>query len=445
MLEKVKSAFLFVLVLNSLILSGILWFKQTGFTEGDSLTNNEKIEQMGNALQLSDILQPSKVIFHHGNGNHSCALPKSAVYQSVKKDMRHWDFTEFSSIQLNDEQWNELLQQRKGMEVLFPLPASVEFIPSLFGAMGLSNYVKEIDRIWIYVHPTTNATHALFLSHNEKKVILASTNITLNNMNKYFFSFEKDWNLPLYDTIERITEKKGNQVYKEIFYVPREQYQLAQYKYFYINLTPQQGVKALFSDPGVTHQVVEKDGTLYYTDGIRVLKIPPSLRYFDYYAPDGIQEENVEGNQLTFLQNVLSFINDHGGFPGDYGLEKMGKDNYVFRERVDTYPLYGESGIHQIYVRSGSGKVIAYRRPLIYLDTYFEKESVTIQSSSEIKETLKKNHWDQKLKGIELGYQTEIKNGYLEMVPVWVIHQEGSSSPILIEAAVPEDGNEGGQ
>lgn len=446
MFEKIKNALLFILVLNSLLLSSVLWFKQSGFTKGDSLTNqNENVQVGGKVLQLSDVLQPTKVLFHHGNGQHFCALPESAVYQSVKKDISRWNFTKFSPIQLNDEQWTEFLNQKKGMEVVFPPSTSAELVPALFGAVSLSNYISEITRIWIYVNPQTYTTNALFLSDKEKRVIIASTNITLANLNKYYFSFEKDWNLPSYHALERITEKKQDKVYKEITYIPKNQQELFSYKYFFITITPQQGVKFLFSDPGVTHQVVEKDGTLYYTDGVRVLKIPPSLLYFDYYAPVSMHNENVSLNQLTLLQEILSFINGHGGFGGDYELERIDQNNYVFRERVGSYPVYGERGTHQIYIRSDHGKVTAYKRSLIYLDTYFEKVPVTIQSSTELIETLKEKNLDKKLTGVELGYQTFIKNGYIEMVPAWVIHQEDSSFPILIQASVPQDGIEGGQ
>lgn len=106
MFEKLKTAFLFILVLNSLLLSSILWFKQTGIIEGDFQSNNNDQVQIGKVLQLPDLLQPTKVIFHHGNGQHSCALPESAVYQSVKKDIRYWSFSDFSrsNIRMNNGQ-----------------------------------------------------------------------------------------------------------------------------------------------------------------------------------------------------------------------------------------------------------------------------------------------------------------------------------------------------
>ncbi len=445
MFEKLKTAFLFILVLNSLLLSSVLWFKQTGIIEGGSFKNNNENIQIGKVLQLPDLLQPTKVLFHHGNGQHTCALPESAVYQSVKKDISHWNFTKFSLVQFTNEQWTELVNHKKGMEVQLPLSTSVELLPSLFSAVGLSNYVNEISRIWIYVNAQTNTTNALFLSDKEKRVVLASSNITLTNLNKYYFSFEKDWNLPSYHAIERVTEKRVNKVYKEITYIPRDQQELSSYKYFFIPITPQQGVKFLFGDPGVTHQVVEKDGTLYYTDGMRVLKIPNSLRYFDYFAPAPINDENSPLDELAILQEIVSFINDHGGFGGDYELEKREQNNYVFRERVGSFPLYGETGTHQIYIRSDFGKITAFKRPLFYLDTYFEKVPVTIQSSSELMETLKKENLDKKLAGVELGYQTLIHNDYMEMVPVWVIRQEESSFPVLIPASVPPNGIEGGK
>lgn len=445
MFEKLKTAFLFILVLNSLLLSSILWFKQTGIIEGDFQSNNNDQVQIGKVLQLPDLLQPTKVIFHHGNGQHSCALPESAVYQSVKKDIRYWSFSDFSQIQYTNEQWTELLNNKKGMEVLLPLSTSVELIPALFGSVGLSNYMTEINRIWIYVNPQTKITNALFLSDKKKRVILANTNITQSNMDKYYFSFEKDWKLPAYHAMDRVTHQQKDKVYKEITYIPRDQQQLSSYKYFYITITPQQGVKFLFGDPGVTHQVVEKDGTIFYTDGMRVLKIPPSLRYFEYYAPETTGQEETPQDQLSSLQGIISFINEHGGFGGDYELEKIEDNNYFFREKVGSYPLYGETGTHQIYIRSDSGKISAYKRSLLYLDTHLEKKPVTIQSSTELIETLKENNLDKKLAGVELGYQAFIHNAYIEMVPVWVVRQEGSSIPILLQASIAQDGIEGGQ
>lgn len=413
--------------------------------DGNSATNPKELLQIGRVLQVPDLLQPTKVVFHHGNGQHSCAFPESAVYQSVKKDISQWNFTDFSLAKFNEQQWAELLNQKKGIEIFLPLSTSVGFLSALFGVEGLSDFVQEINRIWIYVDPQTGLTHAIFLSDEKKKVVLAKTNMNLNNMNKYYFSFGEDWELPFYQPLEKKTYEKADTVYKEITYIPRDQQKLSSYKYFYIAITPQQGVKSLFGDSGMIHQVVDKDGTLYYTDGIRVLKFPPSLRYFDYFSPESVDGEKSPVDQLTVLQEMVSFINGHGGFGGDYQLERIDQNNYVFRERIGSFPLYGEKGIHQIYIRSDNGKVIAYKRPLVYLDTYFEKLPVTIQSSEELIETLKKRKLDKKLAGVELAYQTVMQNGYIEMVPVWVIRQDGSSSPILLQASVAQDGNEGGQ
>lgn len=430
MIEKFKSTLLFILMANSLVLSGLLWYKQPGgfYTPANNLSNSESL-QIGKPLKIEDVFQPKKVIFHLGNSQQTCALPESDVFQTIKKSMPRWNFYNYSVIQFTKEQWSELMDKKKGIEIQFPLSVPVEMIPSLLGSVGLSNYMNEVNRLWIYEDSEQQYPIALFLSDKEKKIIMARSTLASGDLNQYF-SREKGLGFPPYIPFKRITDNKGGKVYQEIDYLPKEQLELAQYRYFYLQITQQQAVNALFPDPQATRQLPKEGGEEFITDGSRALTISDTMDSFVYLGPGPQGGGNGTFTMLNSIVNGVNFINAHGGFGGDYLLDSIEdlsppqkkQINIFFREKIGSYPVYtdAKSKQHMINLQSNLGTVTRYQRSMYNLDTYFEKTFVKVLSGPELLETLKGK--EAMIKGIDLGYQAKLENDYIQMVPVWVIN-----------------------
>jgi regulatory protein YycH of two-component signal transduction system YycFG len=449
--ERVKTIILNTLIGISLILSIFLW---TSAPRLDNLKPSDYVvpQLIGHKYEVTDVIHPSSIVFHNGDGRHMKALIESNLYKKIATEMNKWNFDNFEDTRLTKAEWETLVNKKKTIEVIYKYEIPADIADELFTIRGRGEGTfRSLSRILLYENKEKNAVYALLLSDQNGHVIRAHTSIVPGNMEKWFttenlsgLSEQMMYRMFIEDTEDGM--KPTPYVLYNPLYLPKERGKMTRYRYFYQPLTVQQVLDAMFVDASLTRQVTERDGTMIYTNGSQSVSIPARRNYLLYRHPIH-ESESGETEQTNYeaLSSALSFVNQHGGWGGRYYLENINEADegnkeeavtYRFRQYVGSYPLFGNEEMEQnvISVRVSEGDVSELYYPMQQLDLYFERIPVTIVSGPELIKWLdKKGMRQDQIQSIELGLYTRSIYDFIEMKPCWVIYMK-DRNPLYVEA-----------
>ncbi|WP_027415048.1 YycH family regulatory protein [Aneurinibacillus terranovensis] len=446
MIEQVKTVLLILLIGLSFVLSGLIWNDQPRL---DNLGPSRYIapQPIGHTEQMTDFVQPSALIFHSGDGHHKKALPTTLPYKKFHEEMSKWYFYDVAEVKFSGEEWDHLLTKQKGIEVIYRDSIPMDIFGQLFTIRGrLDSNFHGITRVWLYSSKEENMSYALFISDLDRRMLRARITISPSDMDGMYSKWGGR-NLPeqlVYRAPSEAPGEPSTRAFLHPIYLPKDQANMYRFRYFYQPLTIRQVIETFFVDPNLTREVTERDGTMIYTDGSKVVSIPPHQKYLLYRDPAQEGSNQNEGPSVDSLNAAIMFVNQHGGWTGSYCLEstesrqrKQGAVTYQFRPQIDSYPLYGDQfGENTVLLQTSGTAVVGFQRPMLQLDTYFERVPVTVMSGSELIHLINKSHVNQQqITGIELGFKMHIVYDFMEIRPVWVI-QRLSDSPLFINAAV---------
>ena len=157
---------------------------------------------------------------------------------------------------------------------------------------------------------------------------------------------------------------------------------MVRYRVEYTRFTADQLQRSLFPDPLSTRNLTEQGGTEIYTDGKRGLQLRSDELWMSYTDPAA----SSEGRQsaLDSALSAVQFVNRHGGWNGDYVLERLRQDaggaewHALFRQYVGgitgAYPIVGmRSGgpFGPIELKLRGRVVIGYERSTAQLEPEF--------------------------------------------------------------------------
>ncbi|WCK54499.1 two-component system activity regulator YycH [Aneurinibacillus sp. Ricciae_BoGa-3] len=452
MIERVKTFLLIALIAASFALSGYLWNIQPRL---DNLGPSRYIapQLVGHTVAMADLIKPSAVVFHTGDGRHLKAAVDTVSYKAIIDNISKWDYYNFTVLKPGEEDWDRLLNKRRGIEMIYRAALPLDVFNRFFNSRSqLDAHIPEISRVWFYESREQNASYILYISDADKTVVQARTSLSSHD-------FEAMFKKPIAEHLPeqmvfhaQATAPHGEgHPYMRPIYLPKSEGTAWRYRQFFQPLTIRQVIATLFVDPSLTREVTERDGTMIYTDGSRLVSLPRSQRYLLYR--DAMQQSSggqaVAGSQS--LETAIDFVNQHGGWTGDYSLEHYDDQQhkhdsivYQFRQQIQGYPLFsGDEGQSIMAVETDGSAVFGFQRPMLQLDTYFERVPVHIKSGTELlNELVHRNVHQKDITGIELGYKENIVNDYMVVQPVWVIHR-GANSPLLIDAIKTEEGGSG--
>jgi regulatory protein YycH of two-component signal transduction system YycFG len=452
MIERVKTCLMIGLIVASFALSGYLWNIQPRL---ENLGPSHYIapQLVGHTVAMADLIKPSAAIFHTGDGRHLKATVDTDSYKDVIANTGKWDFYNFTVLKPGEEDWNQLLNKRRGIEITYRTPVPLDVFNRFFNSRSkLDVSLAGISRVWIYENRVDNAIYILYICDADKTVVRARTSLSPSDFEALF---KKTGAVRLPE--QMVFHVQGAAAHGDVhpymrpIYLPKSEEMAWRYRDFFQPLTIRQVIGTLFADPNLTREVTERDGTMIYTDGSRLVSLPPSQRYLVYR--DALQKSS--GSQTAAnsqsLEMAIDFVNQHGGWTGDYCLENSGDQQrkhesvvYQFRQQIQGYPLFGgEEGQSIMAVETDGSAVFGFQRPMLQLDTYFERVPVHILSGADLLRELTHMKVNEKeITGIELGYKENIVYDYMVVRPVWVIYR-GGNSPLLIDAVKSGKGGSG--
>ena len=196
-------------------------------------------------------------------------------------------------------------------------------------------------------------------------------------------------------------------------------------------------IDSFFSDP--TSVISVEEGShrgVLYTDGsvgVHVTNGPFGLTV--HYAQASAPLRGWRGSTTESLSAAVPFINDHGGFLGDQtavaGRSKAqpGRDVFTFRGLIGGWPLFGT--LNQIRIATENGVVVSLRRALAQLDLSVGSQSETILSGPQLIARLGAKQLRQ-VQSISLGYGVNATGGgIVRLAPVYRLTMTGGSARYL--------------
>lgn len=446
--ENAKSVLLNVLILTSFVLTWSLWQKQPQFELIAPATYVDS-KPVGQTKQLEEMIEPESIVFHYGDNHHTKANANDGQYRVLSSLMSKWYFYDFLYFPLPEEKWTALTRNKLGIEIQFRSTVPLSLVSQLFTLRGeIEGDIKGISRLWLYYEERDDMVYALFLSDEDQRVIRARTVVSPKDLRDSYLTLGKNLPEQILKANAGFKSSTNPQVmtYWNIYYVPKEPVEMRQFLYSYMPIQNDGLVQAFFLDPTLVRQVVERDGTVIFTDGSRSIQIRPGQPTMVYTDPALPQQKGMLTNEDK-LRGAVTFINQHLGWTDTFHFERIDEragegETIRFRQYLGAYPFVsrGNSSLDEITVTSEEGQIITLKQPTIDLDRYISYNTSTLMSGPELFQYLRDQKFDSNaVTNAYLAYETTIHQKYVDIKPTWVVEIAGGSS-VYVSAKSKQSG-----
>ncbi|OZM56592.1 hypothetical protein CIB95_10220 [Lottiidibacillus patelloidae] len=445
--ERLKTSLLTLLVLLSILLTWKLWTYQPNYGLIAEEPQYLKDISIGKKLDLIDVFQPTKLIFHLENKNYG--TEKTSKIASIYRDMQNWNLQSFYLLPERFTNINELTSMDESVEIIFPAPLSADIIRFIFKLSEEQYALDGVERIVLSANINTgkDETIAHFISTSERKVLEAEINNIPFSAIIENYLLDAHVQTPYYKYV--ISDNKG---YSNIIYLADKVQTLKALTYTASKLKAEDQLKdVLFSDPKYVRKTQSGSEEETYTDGKRALEFLHELNMMKYINPLQ-QHKNNEFDEKMLLQSY-QFINDHSGWTDRflYYMRDEEKESVTFRQYINNFPIFStnlankQSDLATIYVSWREGQVHEYIRSLIDIERELvENGEIQLARGSKVINYLYylqeiKEFNPTLLKDITVGYQMyHINTNLIFLKPSWFIHYNGNWQALNYEPQIEE-------
>ncbi len=428
MKERIKSVILLLLVLNSLVLTSFLNFYN--FNDSSvSLSEYYPQIKFGDNIEVEQLIKPSEIIIHFGDNTHTLIRTDNEIYNLINDEMRNWIFYNFS-LEIEKINWNEIVENNKGVELIFSNPLDYDSLFLLFEINSSNKYLNDISRLWLFIDQNDNL-QVYFISDSLDKVYSAKI-ITIDQFINHYLDKAKDESK--YSYYESYTDNK-NKLVQQMYYIPDEEFNINKISETYTFLSESDLIQMLFLDPSSVRNVYEQDTkkAILYTDGINSLQYNTEGKYISYYQP--ILEYNEGFNVERDTTAAIKFINQHGGWDGEYLLEhvelKYNEDRteLVFRKYVNGFPLIEDDGTYgYIKIKVFDSLISLFQRSIVFIDKSEIEVKKTLSGEELLNQLAIKGVNEIDIISLKLIYNVErIKNNII-LDPYWLVDMKDETN-----------------
>ncbi|GAA0608112.1 two-component system activity regulator YycH [Virgibacillus siamensis] len=419
-LETVKSIILWVLVLLSLLLTFSLWNFQPNLKLSNNSEYVDQVDLGGKEVTQQEIIEPKSIIFHNGNTFYGFSDPKDM--QSLYRDMQSWVMYDFQVSEKNGEP-----SQEKQLEIIFPEPMPMQMAKTLFTFNKVGSVPEwSFKKMYITFNTENSALKVIFVAENGERRATA----VVNNSKKY----DRLWRY--LTTFEGLREYKLVKSGSRPYYVPKYQIKMNQKVLTVNTINPSKLVDALFNTPEVVRPNEINENQLYFTDGIRGMKVYQNTQRMEFQNPYQSASRPLQDTEL--ITQSVQKINSAKGWTGEYNLMHIkSPDNIIYYQMYyNGYPIYSTLGLSVLMQEwqptEISVELNSYNRPLFRLNNLINENPVTLKSASEVLSYLE-NDSSYKLENISdlrvgyyLSYQGIDTNNVVKLQPGWFMENNGS-------------------
>lgn len=424
MKEKLKSILLVLLVASSLVESYYLMYRLPG---ADSIiktaTNYIKTDDMGPESNVESLIYPDKMVIHMGEDKHTIFYPNSTFYNLIFSLLEGRSFDSFERRSIENIDLAEIRSKNPGIELTFGSGVPVTLLQRVMQIQPDSLFqAEQIDRILIYNVNNESKAHALFFSTEGGVVYEAGkADLTVQDIQQHV-NFGLTWT--------PYTSQDGT------YYIPETEVEMVEGTVGVGVYTTEQMQRSLFFDPSITRNIREKDGSEIYTDSKRSLQVRQEQKWMNYTDPAALPagESNVDKEVLA----AVDFVNQHGGWNGDYRLSLAGggldKNKVIFQQYYGTYPILEKPQFQYgaIKLDLNQGTVSAYERSLIYIKLEEQnKQMKMLSGGDDLKAKLKVVSEQSAIVDLYPAYLPTRTEENLRLTPVWAVKLRSGAVVVL--------------
>ncbi len=396
--ELVKSILLTFLVLLSLVLTFSIW----SYTPNLQIIEEKPVNQikLGTDKVLSDVVKPYRVIFSDDEGLRGTI--GSEEIDELLSTLANWKSSEVGFIQgdLSSQMINNMINDNQQVTLFYDAEVPLSIFNTLHFLIQNEVPNASFNRLiidWSNLSAENRIT-VNFVSTNNGTIY--NTDFTINSNHFINTIIQPSKSFGKYEEIERTNELS--------LYVPKDPIELLNLTYFIGEIHPDRFKDILFIEPSIVARNIESASSERYIDGMAVMTVDTNTRIINYVYPASESINEISSTKL--LKDSYEFVNDHGGFTGDYRFKVMNKLQHVveYQLYLQGLPVFSSMTTTKISTTWGDNQIFRYRRPYYYLDANIssEKNIVQLPSGDELIESIKRS------KNINLESLDEIYLGY---------------------------------
>lgn len=422
--EPLKSTFLLLLVILSMILTFSIW----SYTPPYQVIEESQVEQItvGDQKELHQVVKPYRLLVNQ-NGNFSGTITNS-VMDDLMGTFLNLHASELSFVQSNltEEKINSMIRTDNRMTLFFSAEVPINTFRSILEFT--QNDLPEVSFNSLIIDwskfSQTRTLQLLFVS--DKNRTLFSTEVALSD--EHFNATFKDAILQAvpYEEIKRDD--------KLSLYVPVDPMELVQFTYYIDEISPDKFKELLFNDPNIVKKNIESLTSSKYTDGMAFMTSDTNTKTINYVYP--ASESIGEIKESILLQDSFDFINDHGGLTGDFRYVYMNARSHIteYQLFLEGIPVFSSVTSTRIATTWGDKQIFRYRRPyyLLEMDITSEKTMQTLPSGTELVQSIDNLN---EIDDIVVGYYLKKNENELlyTLEPNWFVIDNGSWTRVTTE------------
>jgi len=419
MIEKAKTIFLILLVGTSLLQSYLLAYHSTDY---ESILEGEYVETeaIGTQENQKNLVYPLQIVMHQDAERHSVLYPGHYFYRLIMEDLQKQTFGDLKLTEKSGLLLNQMKNEQAGLELRFPSELPLQIVRLAVPIQtGLTNETEWIRTMWMTIDEQTDKVEVYFVGDDFSNAYeVVSSSLSKERIEQYIRFGE--FQFPNY-TASRFG-----------FLYPSESISVQRIQQTFTSITSDKMENMLFPDPGITRSFPTSDGTEIYSDGKRVLEIDRSQLWMGYTDPMTPINERLSPGKA--MNTIVQFINHHGGWNGQYTLERINTASnqagprFIFRQYMSSYPFAypildsGKSRFGSIEVMLQQDVVTEYERTLIISDA--EKMTggeVHLPGGDVLMKRLEKLGVMTRIEIVTPAYRSAITPEAIEFTPVWAV------------------------
>lgn len=398
LVELVKSIVLTFLVLLSLVLTFSIW----NYTPNLQIIDETEVNQIsiGSEKAMSDVIKPFRILYKD-NGEFRGTIDSLRIEQ-VLSHLMGWKLSEVRFIQgnLTEQKVNSLTNEDQRITLFYDAEIPISIMNSVLFHTQHELPEATFNRLIIDWSSLQLENKLTIDFVNSKKGTHYSTAISVDSNNFLDTFINPATSLGVYHEIGR-----GNSL---SLYVPEDPTEIKNLTYTIGEVSPNTFKDILFIEPSIVQRNIDSTSSEKYLDGMAFMTIDTNSKVLNYVNPSSESVGEIPNTKL--LLDSFDFINDHGGFTGDYRFKGMNNTRHIaeYQLYLQGLPVFSSITSTKISTTWGDDQIFRYRRPYYFLDTNIpsEKNIVKLPSGLEMIEKIKRS------KNLKLESIDEIYIGY---------------------------------
>lgn len=422
-IEPVKSIVLFLLVMLSIVLTFINWTYTSDY-EYIEKTEVKEIE-IGTKKTIDEVIKPYKVIFQANDG--LTGTSSNVAIKDIMSAFGEWTALDLEQVNSNasSDYVNDMIRTKNRLTLFFSGEVPFSMFHSILKFTNKELPETTFNSIIIDWDDYVNKELDVFFVSSNNTSLLRS-HVKIPDANQF---------------IEEIIEPaKKYTAYKEVkrgnntsLYVINEKTEMLKYMYINNDLSPELFKNVLFTNPNTVNR--KEENTLNkryaYSDAISEMTVDSVYKSITYVYPAA--ESNGGNLPSKIAKDSFDFVNDHGGFTGDYRYVSMNlsENQMQYQLYSQGLPVYSHQITTCITTDWGDNHIFRYNRPSFSLDLDItaENEIKELPSGTEVVEKMQR-HKSFILSDIDdlvIGYYlSQDENELFSLEPNWFVLYKGN-------------------